>query len=189
MDRNTYETKLRKYLAECRRRKPIPTRNDLDALNEFQCRVLGGHMINWLREWGPKLFQERTAFGEQDGLDKNPVICFITSVPGLAAANEILVDYPGSAVGCLAEDFTVFSEKDDDFLFHIEVHSHFEELDIMEDNHNIFEQYPLDEHEQYLFHVDESIMGPLFARGGRHLWKWNGSELNLLQEGLQTWVS
>ena len=43
--------------------------------------------------------------------------------------------------------------------------------------------------EAYLFHRDESILGPLFARGAHHLWKWNGRELLLLEEAFETWAS
>ena len=32
-------------------------------------------------------------------------------------------------------------------------------------------------------------MGPLFARGGEHVWKWDGEKLELLEEAWRTWVS
>ena len=32
-------------------------------------------------------------------------------------------------------------------------------------------------------------MGPLFARGMEHLWKWDGKNLELLEEAWQSWVS
>lgn len=196
MTRESYEQDLREHLRECRRARPIPLREELSALDEAQCRILGGHLIRWLRDWGPRLLQERAALGAAFGPHAaNPLICFHTSVPGYVAAREILgEEHERVAIG-LREDFAEFSYRDERFVFHVELISFFTQgLAFMEAESSrtrriLAEQYPLREGEEYWYHHDESVMGPLFARSGLHLWKWNGQEMALLEEAFRTWVS
>jgi hypothetical protein len=65
----------------------------------------------------------------------------------------------------------------------------FVDVDVKTESKDMVTKHPIGSNETYLFHHDESIMRPLFARGGRHLWKWDGEHLSLLEEGRSTWVS
>ena len=189
MNRQTYERTLRAHLAHCRQRTPIVPREHLDPQGECRCQVLGGHLNHWLQEWGPKLLQERAVYAHLVGGEGDPLVCYISEMPGLVAAQEILGPNRGPVVWGCPEDFASFPTADTELTYHVELRSMFVDVDVKTESKDMVTKHPIGSNETYLFHHDESIMRPLFARGGRHLWKWDGEHLSLLEEGRSTWVS
>jgi len=88
----------------------------------------------------------------------------------------------------LPEDLASFDLEDPEFNVHVVLRSFFESPSAAQAT-ELARTYPLQANETYLFHYDETIMGPLFARGGRHLWKWDGQQMSLLCEGFESFVS
>ena len=189
MDRQTFELGVRRHLRSCREKAPIPSRDLLGPQEEAQCRILGGHLIHWLSDRGPHLLQERAVLSSLQKWDPKPVICFHSNLPGMVAAHEILQDEPGPVLWGLSGDFESLPTKDDSFTYHVELHSLFSPIPPAAVDPEVRHRYPLADSEAYFLHRDESVLGPLFARGAHHLWKWNGQELILLEEAVDAWVS
>jgi hypothetical protein len=145
--------------------------------------------MHWLSDWGPQLLQERAVLSSLQGWDKDPLICFQSDLPGLVAAGEILGDESAAVVWGLSADFESLPTRDDEFRYHVELRSSLLPVSPEVVDPELRRKHPLSGSEAYLFHRDESILGPLFARGAHHLWKWNGRELLLLEEAFETWVS
>ena len=189
MDKETYEKRLREHLAKCRRSNPIPSRADLSDLEEQQYRVLGGHLVNWLNNWGPPLLSERALYAPVQGWDEDPLICVVTDMPGLVAADEILEGEHEKIVWGLLKDFEPLFKKDQDNVFHVRLHSYFSPTDVRQLSEDLVKKHKITADEEYYDHHDTSIMGSLFARGVVHLWRWDKRELQLLEEAYQTWIS
>jgi hypothetical protein len=184
-DGTTYEKVVRDHLARRRQAVPIVPRDALSPLAEQQNRILGLDLIEWNNNIADGLLSERTLLLRH----KDPVIFFISTMPGLLASQEIIDDEKSPFVWGLPEDFDSFEERDEDFIFHVEYRSLFKELESDADVKELTKSHPLEPGERYLIHTVESVMGPLFARGGEHLWKWDGKKLELLEEAWRTWVS
>jgi len=187
--RQAYEVDLRKHLELCRGVLAIPPRESLSPEGEAQCQVLGGHLIRWLSDWGPQLLQERAVLSSLQGWDTEPLICFQSDLSGLVAAREILKDGRAPVVWGLSSDFESAPTRDDEFRYHVDLHSTFIPLSTENVALDLRRQHPLSTSETYFLHREESILGPLFARGAHHLWKSDGRELMLLEEAFETWVS
>ena len=185
-DRTTYEKAVRDQLARRRQAVPIVPRNALSPLAEWQNRILGADLIQWNNNHADSLLSERAVL---QNWHKNPVIFFISTMPGLVASQEIIGDELGRFVWGLPEDFDSFEERDEEFIFHVEYRSLFKEPESDADVKELTKSHPLGPGESHFIHTVESVMGPLFARGGEHLWKWDGEKLGLLEEAWRTWVS
>ena len=146
---------------------------------------MGLDLIDWNNNRANGLLSERALLL----YNKDPAIFFISTMPGLGASQEVLGDKNGPFVWGVPEDFDSFEERDEEFIFHVEYRSLFKEPESDADVKELTKSHPLEPGERYFIHTVESVMGPLFARGGEHLWKWNGQELELLEEAWQTWVS
>lgn len=61
---------MRHGAADCRRARPLPDRSALTLVQEWQCRIVGGALMAWLHDHGPRFLQERAAMadGEQPEL-------------------------------------------------------------------------------------------------------------------------
>ena len=183
--RTTYDKTVRDHLDRRRHEVPIVPRDHLSPLDEQQCRILGGDLIRWINDIADGLLSERALLLHH----KDPVIFFISTMPGLVASQEVLGDKNGPFVWGLPEDFDSFEERDEEFIFHVEYRSFFKEPESDAAVKELTKSHPLAPGESHLIHTVESVMGPLFARGGEHLWKWDGDQLELLEEAWRTWVS
>lgn len=192
MTAEPWSDELTRYLREVRARDPIPARSALSLAQEFQCRILGGHLIQWLQQWGPRLIAERNALAMTRGATDEPAIVFVTDTPGLVAAAEILGDGSEKIVFCRPAELEVFPgyKQDETFSVHCELHSYFEGPGTAEaDWQRARNDHPPGPDEVLWLHHDCSMMGPRFARGTHHVWFWNGSEARLVQENWETWIS
>jgi len=180
---------LKRFVRECREKRPIPIRNDLSNEQEIQCRIIGGSLIAWLREYGPRFIQERAVEAVLQNFAKDPYVVFTSGSPGLVAACEILSEGPANIVFLYADEFTEWLKKnpDSDYRWHIHTWSFFAPID--KKTVKKAERYPCSEGESLWLHKEGTMCGQLFGRGGDHLWKWNGQEPVLLEEGMNQWVS
>ena len=180
---------LKQFIGECRKKHPIASRDELKVEDEMQCQVIGGNLIAWLEDYGPCLLKERSFLAGIKGWEKDPFIVFTSTEPGLVAANEILKKGPDDIAVLYPKEFTEWLEKnpDTDYLWHIHMWSCFVVPDtVTEEKTN---KYTLAQGESYRLHKEGTICGPLFGKGGEHLWKWNCRELILLRECINQWVS
>ena len=180
---------LRRFVSECRARRPVVDREDLSAFEEIQCRIIGGSLIAWLREHGPRLVHERAVLAEFQNCETDPIIVFTSGQPGLVAVREILRKGPANIVSLFPNEFSDWlnDHPDPDYRWHIHTWSCFEPVDA--DTAKKAKKYPCSEGESLWLHKEGTTCGHLFGRGGDHLWKWNGREPKLLEEGMNQWVS
>lgn len=180
---------LRAFVTECRAKRPLIAREELSHAEEIQCRIIGGSLISWLQKYGPHLLQERVMLADLEGWEKDPFVVFTSEQPGLVAAREILEEGPSSIVFLYPKEFTQWLKKhpDQNFRWHVHTWSFFCPLDA--DSLQKAQKYPLAPGESYWLHREGTMCGPLFGRGGDHLWKWNGREAILLEECLNQWIS
>lgn len=185
-----WATGLQEHLSVRQKNEPILERENLTPMQEQQCRILGGHLIRWLQQWGPALIQERSFLADVKNWDKDPVILIHTDVPGLVAAREILGPPNDSLIYGKHQHVREYltTTPDAEFTFHCELASYFEELDETRAT-ALRERFNLDKQTLLASHFDCSTMGPLFARGGRHLWSFQEDRPSLVEEGYESWVS
>jgi hypothetical protein len=128
-------------------------------------------------------------FADWENWEKEPFIVFTSEQPGLVAAREILEDESERIAFLYPTEFVEWnkSHPDENFRWHVHTWSFFAPLD--SETKKKATQYPLAAGETYWLHKEGTMCGPLFGRGGDHLWKWNGNEPELLQECLNQWVS
>jgi hypothetical protein len=87
------------------------------------------------------------------------------------------------------DPFTSWIEAhpDPEFKWHVHFWSYF--CDFQAGSCENKAKYELADNETLVLHKVGSMCGPLFGRGCGHLWKWDGDELTLLEEGYDQWVS
>lgn len=178
--------RLQQHAARCRDEDPIPARETLSEAVEFQCRIIGGHMIQWLHEWGPRLLMERKAHNADKAVEDEPFVLFLTDTPGLVAAREILDDGDDSPIAYMrAGEFEAFSavHPDEQLRWHITVESGFHELTDEAERALALRKHALQPGEVFWIHHAVSTLRPQFARGGGHLWVWDGKEAQMVEDG------
>ena len=176
-------------ISEYRTKRPIPSRDDISELEERQCRIIGGSFISWLENDGPQLILERKALSKIRPWGEDPFIVFTSSVPGLAAAREILGTESETIAYLFTEEFEEWlaTWPDADNQWHIHTWSYFTPVDKESDDR--FLEHPVSDDESLWLHTLGTRCGELFERGCNHLWKWDGTELLLLQAKVDEWVS
>lgn len=180
---------LRQFIHECRAKRPIADRDDFSTMEEMQCRIIGGSLIAWLRQHGPRMIQERAVLAKLQQWEKDPFIVFTSEEPGLVAAGEILEEAGERIVFLYPDEFTDWLEDhpDSDYSWHIHTWSFFAPVD--EETAPKAEKYPIADGESLWLHKEGTMCGQLFGRGGDHLWKWNDQEFTLLEECMNQWVT
>lgn len=170
---------------------PLPPREQLSPAQECQCRILGGALIEWLQRHGPCLLREREFLKSPMKLESEPIIVILSDLPGLVAAREILDPKPKFTLFFSRPIFEAFlvDHPDETFRWHVAFANLFLESLTDEDLSRAVQRYPLQPSEQYWLHRESSTLGINFGRGGDHLWKWDGSDTTLLEEGFNEWVS
>ncbi len=172
-----------------RSKKPLPARETLSPAEEMQCRIIGGSFISWLEHQGPRLLQEREVLSKLQEWEKDPFIVFTSDKPGLIAAREILDGNSDRFAFLFPKEFKKWEacHSDNEYQWHIHTWSFFTTLDKASLKRT--SEYPLAPGETFWLHQEGTMCGQLFGRGGDHLWKWDGENFVLLQEGFNQWVS
>jgi hypothetical protein len=185
-------SELRSHIVGLRDCNPLPDRQLLDSAEEWQCRIIGGSLLNWLNEIGPDYLQERKVLSKLLEIEPEPLIVFTSTVPGLIAATEIITPENESVLFLADDDFAKWSRQhpDAEYCWHVHFWSYFHTSPDQEFLAQAQEQYPLDdEAETYWQHVEGTMWGQQAGRGVDHLWKWDGKEPLLLEEAFSHWVS
>jgi len=181
---------LREFIASRRSKIPLRPRSELNDYEEWQCRIIGGSLISWLREHGPNFIRERAVLSDWEGWDKNPIVVFSSDEPGLVAANEILRGDSSAVLWLYRDELKDWYalQADDKYVHHVHTWSCFATLDEAMLS-KARKKHPISNGESYWLHDEGTICGPNFGRGGSHLWKWNGEKPELLEEVIDQWVS
>ena len=148
---------------EFRKEIPMPTREELNEPEEWQCRITGSSLVNWLDNVGDNILQERSMFCKLKEIEPDPFLVFTSNRPGLVAINQI--------VGVGNERIVFRDQIDTEFQQQAE------------------EQFPIPQGSSYWQHSEGTIWAQLAGRGGDHLWKWDGNEPELLEEAFTQWVT
>lgn len=167
----------------------LPERSELTAAEEAQCRIVGGAFIAWFHDAGRFFVSQRAALANVTGQHGEPAIVLVSNAPGLVAAREIFAESENRPFAVTPQIYaSVVQRADPEFRWHIQVASYFR-VATGEFAKRARQRFLLREGEVFWEHYEATISGPLAAQGGSHLWKWNGVEPELLEEGFETWVS
>ncbi|NJK93489.1 MAG: hypothetical protein HC904_17745 [Blastochloris sp.] len=181
---------LREYIAACRTERPIKGPEQLTDEVGWQYNIIGSSFMQWLKQYGPLLIQERAVISDFDKLKNDPLIVFTGEEPGLVAAQHILRDESERVVYLHRDEYDTWEKghPDPKFRWHIHTWSYFGSLD-GEMGKRAREKYPLKDSETYWIHIEGTNCGELFGRGAEHLWKWDGEKPTLLEECFNRWMS
>lgn len=179
--RRVWADKLRQHIARCREAKPIPRRNSLTLADEWQCRILGGSLVNGLRRDQPHIIQEASALRVLD-VDSDRLIVFTSTLPGLVAAREILGPDDDRVAYLLEDEFSTFNEQDYDEAcrWHIHKWSFFVEGGHLETYAR--PKHPLPKGATYWIHDDGCVWAQNAGDAVQHLWTWDGVKPTLVEE-------
>lgn len=182
MNKQEWSTALRSFTRNQRQHNSIPDRNTLSNEEEWQCRIIGGEFIGWYQRHFRDILGERTALRVMN-FDPEPLIVFTTSIPGLVAAQEIVPEPSDKMVYLLHTEFEEWEKEHpvDEFTFHIHHWSYFRNID-QELLSRAQEAYPEVSAEEYCIHTSGDLWGELCGVEGEHLWRWNGQEMEFLEE-------
>ena len=184
-DMEIWLQELEKHAVNCRKLRPIPSRNALSRPQILQMLVIKGSLLAWLNTLNSATGK---GFAEQAG--HKICMVFTSKCPGLVSAQEITQGKDLPLVSLYPEELSVFLQSfpDSEYRYHMHIWSHFlEELD--SETKKVAERYPLNEKEKYWLHVEGIMHGSKCGRGTEHLWGWNGSQTKLLKKSFMHWAT
>ena len=165
-----------------------PIDQPLSPLQDWQRRITGGVLIQFF-----EFLEEKKAEIAYPQLEDHPLperLCLLISdAAGLQAAQD-LVDTTSDQVFCLLkEEWRAFLEApdtDDDESF---VH-HYQFWSVWHQNVEPSWDVPtLDPELAYWVHEEGFALADGAGRGAQHLWRWNGTDLELVEETMTSWAS
>lgn len=182
MNKQEWLTSLKSFIQEKYRCNPIPQRNTLSDEEEWHCRIIGGEFIGWYQHHLRGILEERMALRVRQ-FDPKPILVFTTTIPGLVAAQEIMRDPPENLVYLPHSEFEEWEQQNpvDEFTFHIHHWSYFRPID-RELLTKACKLYPKVNAEEFRIHTSGDLWGEMCGVGGDHLWRWNGQEMELIEE-------
>ena len=126
MDKQEWSIALRSFSHSQRQSNSIPDRYNFSEEEEWQCRVIGGELISWIHDRLPDILRQRTALPIRK-FDPEPLAIFTTTNPGLAAAQEIILESSEEFVYLLHEEYEEWEKSHpiDEFTFHVHHWSYF----------------------------------------------------------------
>lgn len=191
LDGKNWQTALQKHVAQEYETRPLPPREQLSALEEYQCRIFGGTLIAWLQQHSHPLLTEREVLKQTLKVESDPVIVVISDKPGLTAAHEILEGAPFPIFYLAQASFDTFlaAHPDETFRWHVVFTSYFHqnaEAHVLAKMNALAQLKP---GEEFWLHREASTLAPLFERACDHLWKWDGEDLSLVEEAFNGWIS
>ena len=115
----SWSVRLWRFFKEYHFKNPIPQPETLSRPEKVQCRIIGEALIDRLKREAPELLQQGTVLRPAMGTtSKLPwVKLFITSIPGLVAAKEMLGEERQGIVYLLADEFAEWPGPVDEFGF------------------------------------------------------------------------
>jgi hypothetical protein len=181
---------FRAFIAGCRERDPLPSRESLSPAQEFQCRIIGGSLCTWLDRWGPQVLQQRAALHRAAGVEEQALVVFTSDVAGLAAAAEIVDPRLARRVVFLrADEYEEWiSEHPDELRFHVHTWSTFRVPPEKELLSRARRRFELIRGEEFWQHSEGTLWAPLAGQAADHLWAWDREVPRLLEEAFESRV-
>ena len=175
-------TSLTSYIQAQREAVPIPERESLTAEEEWHCRIIGGDFLSWQQNELPHILRQRTAL-KAATFDPDPLLIFTTTMPGLVAAQEIMPSPPEQLAYLLHDEFSRWETENPagTFTFHIHRWSYFKRPDpaSLGEARAAFPTVPAAE---FRVHSSGTLWAEHAGTDNAHLWRWTGSDMELLQE-------
>jgi hypothetical protein len=183
--------RLQEHSQKCREALPIPDRHAISAAQEVQCQIVGGSLISWLQDTGPQFLTERRVLAKMMKVSPDPGVVFTSNMPGLVAAAEILGNDHEGIEYLLEDEYAqwIGQSPDATYRWHVHVWSRFRERVEPEFEKKAKQEHPLPPGCTYWQHTEGTMWGKLAGRGGDHLWQWDGTKPELLEEAFTHWVS
>ncbi len=169
----------------------MPSRESLTSIQEQHCRIIGGTLLSWLKHHGPQFLKERFVLSKILRIDPEPFIIFTSDIPGLVAAQEV-IGQGATQIGFMLEEEYASSallRTTPEFRHHIHIWSFFRPVvePVFETKARV--KYPLPKGCVYWQHNEGTMWADHAGRGAEHLWRWDGHELELLEEAFSHWVA
>jgi hypothetical protein len=116
--------------------------------------------------------------------DREPILVFTTSIPGLVAAQEIIKAPIEDLVYLLHHEFEQWEIQHpvDEFSFHIHHWSYFQSTIDRELLALAQVRYPQIDRAEFRIHSSGDLWGEGSGVGEHHLWRWNSKEMQLIEE-------
>ena len=183
MNKPEWSRALRSLAQTQRRQHPVPSREHLSAEEEWQCRLIGGAFIRWYQQQLRDILAQRTAL-RLIKFDARPLIVFTTTMPGLVAAQEILAEPAEGVVALLHTEYEAWEQDHpvDAFTFHIHHWNYFGALD-QDLLARAGETYPTVDADALRLQSTGYLWAEQSGAFADHLWRWDGHEMALLEEG------
>ena len=184
-----WRARLKAFVAAHRTEVLLPDGHMLDGLHDWQRRITGGALLQFL-EWAAS----DEAHARYPDLGKNPItervfVC-ITDLSGAVAYREIIDEAHDHAIRVDREEWAAFLEDpaqhhDDDFVCHWEFWSVWHrELDTRWEIEGIESIDP----ETLWVHEEGFALLDGAGRGSRHLWRWDGEAMHLVAQDVTKWI-
>jgi hypothetical protein len=184
MNKSQWQAKLKAFSQELYRSQLLPPRDTLAPEAEWQCRIIGGDLIGWQQYALPHIMNERNAL-RIGNFDPHPVQVFTSTIPGLVAACEIL-----NHIGESAPDIIYLPH--DSFMTWCREHSLSRSAYIHQWSYfqppsddalaKASEKYETIPPQEFRLHTSGDLWGENCGTEQSHLWRWNGQEMELIEE-------
>ncbi|MFB6371920.1 MAG: hypothetical protein ABEN55_02110 [Bradymonadaceae bacterium] len=178
---------LRAFLEDFRESSPLSTGADFEAFDDEKRRVTGGALMQFLR-----FIQEDTLFEHFPILEKSPiderVFVFATDAPGVVAAHDIIDADSERALVVTKHEWRAFVDApatDDDPTYE----HHYQYWSVWHRDFQADWNLPDEEPGEFWVHEEGFALADRAGRGSRHLWTWDGGELELFEQDVDTWTS
>jgi hypothetical protein len=180
---------LRRHIGRCRDRVPITPRDRLSDDDEWECRIVGSTIVNWLENLGPSLLQERSVLCKLLQVESDPFIVITSTMPGLVAADEIVGGDNERIVYVFDSEFADWTatHPDPGYKWHVHMLSRFQQAMTPHFRDRAVAAYPDVDGAVLRQHSEGTMWGEHAGRGVDHLWKWGDGKPELLEEAFGHW--
>lgn len=187
-DASEWRDRLRDFALEHRGDLEIPDGHDLEGLKNWQRRVTGGVLLQFL-----DFVQSGKVYEHFDtALDDRPLherlFLFITDLPGAVAAGELIQSDSEQALWILKEEWSAWLSDpatDDDETYD----RHYEFWSVW--HQNLQADWDVEDLDgvDYWVHEEGFALADRAGRGAQHLWTWDGEEMEKVEEAITSWSS
>lgn len=178
---------LREFVQAARSEQPAPTRDELSELEDEQRRVSGGGLMQFLN-----FVQTEPAFELFPVLESQSIadraFVFAADEAGFVAAGDIIDADSERAIVVTKEEWREWlddpeTDADREFEYHYEYWS------VWHRDFRANWDIPDDDPRDFWIHEEGFALADRAGRGSRHLWAWDGEELELVEQSIDEWTS
>ncbi len=182
-----WRDRLVEFLAKMREQSPRPRREDLSAREDEKRRVAGGALMQFLQ-----FLQSEAAFEHFPVLEEMPigerVFVFASDAPGVVAAEDIVDPESDRAVVATKHEWRAWLRAPDGDADADYAH-HYEHWSVWHQNFEANWDLPDEPPGEFWVHEEGFALADRAGRGARHLWTWDGDELELFEQDVEQWTS